>query len=92
ERLGVGRVVASSRDPYGTDDPSHLAYQQRNRDRGRMSGHLRLRVRYRQYASPWFDYLIVSPVEMGELARAAGWELVRVLEGEPLYVGVLEPR
>ncbi|HSC92185.1 MAG TPA: class I SAM-dependent methyltransferase, partial [Gaiellaceae bacterium] len=92
EELGVTRIVASSRDPYGTTDPAHLDYQRRNRERGRLSGHLRLRVRYRQYASPWFDYLIVSPDEMTELADAAGWSLVRVLEGEPLYVGVLEPR
>jgi SAM-dependent methyltransferase len=89
--LGVGRIVASSRDPYATDDPDHVAYQARNRERGRMSGQLRLRVRHRAHASPWFDYLIVSPEEMAELARSGGWELVRVLEGEPLYVGVLEP-
>lgn len=43
----AGRIVAASNDPYGTDDPAHLAYQARYRERGRMSGQLRLRVRYR---------------------------------------------
>jgi SAM-dependent methyltransferase len=90
--LGVTRILGASRDPYGTDDPVHLAYHARNRERGRMPGQLRIRVRYRGYASPWFEYLLVSPDEMAELAASGGWELVRVLEGEPVNVGVLEPR
>ena len=55
------RIVAASNNPYATDDPAHLAYQERNRKRGRMSGQLRLRNRYRDLIGPWFDYLIVSP-------------------------------
>ena len=33
-----GRIIAETTDPYVTDDPVHLAYQERNRNRGRMSG------------------------------------------------------
>ena len=51
----VGRIVATSNDPYATDDPAHLGYQERNRARGRMSGQLRLRVRYRDLVGPWFE-------------------------------------
>ena len=86
-----GRIVAESRNPYETDDADHLAYQQWNRDRSRMAGQLRLRVRHRKYASPWFDYLIVSPDEMRELVRGTGWKVVRLLRGDAaLYVAVLE--
>jgi SAM-dependent methyltransferase len=85
----VGRIVASTRDPYETDDPGHLAYHDRNRQRGRMPGQLRLRVRYRRYASPWFDYLIVSPEELESLVDGTGWRVSRIIEGEPLYVAVL---
>jgi SAM-dependent methyltransferase len=85
------RIVANSNDPYGTDDPAHLAYQVRNRERGRMSGQLRLRVRYRDLVGPWFEYLIVSPDEMAGIVESTGWRISRLVhdEGSP-YVAVLE--
>lgn len=86
----LGRIVAESRDVYGTDDPGHLAYQARNRERGRMSGQIRLRVRYRDLATQWFDYLMVSPDELRALAEPAGWTVARILESEDTYVAVLE--
>jgi hypothetical protein len=56
-----------------------------------MAGQLRIRIRHGTYATPWFDYLLVSPEEMAELAEGTGWELARVIdEGEHVYVGVLE--
>jgi hypothetical protein len=86
------RIVATSVDPYATEDESHLAYQERNRSRGRLPGQLRLRVRHRRYRSPWFDYLIVSREEMAGLADRGGWRLARTLDEpeSPIYVGVLE--
>jgi SAM-dependent methyltransferase len=86
-----GRIVAESRDPYQTEDPDHLAYQERNRRRGRMAGQLRLRVRYRHACSPWFDYLIVSTSELRELLEGTGWRLARVIDGDAgMYVAVIE--
>ena len=41
------RIVAQGTDPYGTTDPVHAGYHQRNRSRGRLGGQLRLRLRYR---------------------------------------------
>ena len=85
------RILAGSTNPYTTDNPEHLAYHRLNRERGRMPGQLRIRIRHGAYATPWFDYLLASPEEMGELAASAGWELTRVVDyGEPFYVGVLE--
>jgi SAM-dependent methyltransferase len=86
-----GRIVAESRDPYETSDPVHLGYHVRNRSRGRMSGQLRIRVRYREHATPWFDYLIVSGAEMDELAEGTGWHVARTFDGEGgVYTAVLE--
>jgi SAM-dependent methyltransferase len=87
------RIVAGSNDPYGTDEPAHLAYQERNRRRGRMAGQLRARIRHRDLATAWFDYLIVSPEEMRALAEAGGWRLRTTIHdpGSSYYVGVLEP-
>jgi SAM-dependent methyltransferase len=86
------RIIAESLDPYHTDDPYHLAYHRRNRDRGRMSGQIRLRVRHRDYATRWFDYLFVSRGEMQQLVANGGWRVERfVPEEAPVYIAVLEP-
>jgi cyclopropane fatty-acyl-phospholipid synthase-like methyltransferase len=69
------RIIAESVDPYKTKDPAHLAYQRRNRAMGRMSGQVRIRVRYRTYMTPWFDYLLVSKSEMQRLIAGTGWRI-----------------
>ena len=86
------RIVAASNDPYATKDPAHLAYQERNRKRGRMAGQLRLRVRYRDLIGPWFDYLIVSPDEMTSILEGTDWQIRRLIQekGSGYYVAVLE--
>jgi SAM-dependent methyltransferase len=88
----VDRIVAGSNDPYATEDLAHLAYQDRNRKRGRIPGQLRLRVRYRDLIGPWFDYLIVSADEMATILEGTGWKIHRLLQetGSGYYVAVLE--
>ena len=86
------RIVAASRNPYGTDDPDHLAYHESNRRQGRMPGQLRLRVRHGRYVGRWFDYLLVSPDEMESLVKPGGWRIEQLLpDAEPpdYYVGIL---
>lgn len=84
------RILASSTDPYRTDDPAHHEYQALNRSRGRMPGQLRIRVRYKRYRTPWFDYLLASPDEAGELVRGTGWEVERIVDsGGPGYTAVI---
>jgi SAM-dependent methyltransferase len=86
-----GRIVGETTDPYTTDDPAHLAYHERNRRRGRMPGQLRIRIRYRQHSTPWFDYLLASPDELAEIAEGTGWRIARRLADDgPFYVAVLE--
>lgn len=85
-----GRIVAETRDVHQTDDPAHLAYQARNRRLGRMDGQIRLRVRHRLHATPWFDYLMVSPAELEELLAGTGWHLARTLDSCDTYVAVIE--
>jgi SAM-dependent methyltransferase len=85
-----GRIVAETRDVYRTDDAAHLDYQARNRTRGRMSGQIRMRVRYRDQATPWFDYLMVSQDELEGLLDGTGWQLHRVLESGDTYVAIID--
>ncbi len=88
---GHGRILAESNDVYRTRDPTHRRYQARNRARGRMSGQIRLRYRYRDLATPWFDYLMVSPGEMREIVRGTGWRIRRLFPSDgSTYLALLE--
>lgn len=40
---GQSRLIVETVDPYQTSDPDHLAYQEANREIGRLTGQLRLR-------------------------------------------------
>jgi SAM-dependent methyltransferase len=85
-----GRILAGSYDPY--EGASELArrYQARNRERGKMGGVERLRVRYRQYATPWYDVLFASRNEVTQLAGESGWIVKHFIDDGAGYVGVLD--
>jgi len=87
------RIVGQGTDPYSTTDPAHLAYHELNRARGRLAGQLHLRVRYRDLATPWFDYLICSVEELAVLVAGTPWKLSDVdREDAPFYVATLTLR
>lgn len=75
-------IVADTRDPYKTDNPMHLAYHKRNRERGRMGGQIRIRVRFRIYIGKWFDYLMVSKEEMKQILEGTGWKIKEFVDSE----------
>ncbi len=85
------KIIAESNDPYGTRNRFHLAYQRANRGRGRMSGQLRIRIRYMKYVGRWFDYLIVSREEMREILKETGWNATQFIDsgGSP-YIAIIE--
>ena len=86
-----GRIVAETTDPYATSDPILLAYQERNRSRGRMGGQYRHRDCYRNLKGPWHDWLFVSRDEMREIVAGTGWTVRRFVEPEGAqYVAVIE--
>jgi SAM-dependent methyltransferase len=84
------RILAGCHDLRATDDPIDRVYRERNRRRGRMAGEARFRVRYGTEATPWMDWLLVSPTEMEEIVAGTGWSVQRVLHDEANYVGVVE--
>jgi SAM-dependent methyltransferase len=86
-----GRIVAEAVDPYKTEEEEHLAYHRSNRERGRMAGQVRVRVRYRRARSDWFDWLLVSKEELEGLLEGTGWYLGRALSDEsPVYYAILD--
>ncbi len=85
------RIIAQTRDPYDTSLREHLDYHEANRARGRPGGQTRIRVRYKKYVTPWFDFLLVSRDEMKEIVRETGWEIKKFLgEQGPAYVAIIE--
>jgi len=85
------RIIAESMDPYQTDDPVNLEYHRLNRKRGRMSGQLRIRLRYKKHATPWFDYLLVSKDEMKQILKDTGWSVRRFIDTKgPVYTAIIE--
>jgi SAM-dependent methyltransferase len=85
------RIIAQGTDPYGTSDPVHVSYHQRNRARGRLGGQLRLRLRYRLLATDWFDYLACSPAELESLLAGTAWRLTSIDDTDrPYYLAVME--
>jgi SAM-dependent methyltransferase len=88
---GDARIIAESNNIYETTNPWHLRYQKQNRRRGRMSGQVRIRVRYHTHVTPWFDYLLVSQEEMKKVLKGTGWHVARFVEsGSAPYIGVIE--
>jgi hypothetical protein len=85
-------ILAESMDPYRDAPLLHRAYRRSNRERGRLPGQVRLRVRYQVLATPWFQWFFVSPTEMRRLLRGTGWQVRRVLRSRSSgpYVAILE--
>ena len=83
-----GIVVGTSIDPRQTEDPSHLAYHEKNRRAGRPIGMVRIRLEYRETQGPWFSVWMMTPEEVQEMAIKTGWR-IRALKQtavECLYV------
>lgn len=83
-------IIATSRDPYMTNSHVHLQYHKLNKGRGRMSGQVRIRVRYETYVGKWFDYLMVSKEEMEQILLGTGWKIREFLNsGGPHYAAII---
>ncbi len=87
------RIIAETLDAYQTDNPDHLSYHELNRQRGRMGGQVKIRVRYKKYATPWFDYLLVSKKEMADILEGTNWKINKFIDTEgPVYVAIIEKK
>lgn len=88
---GDGRIIAETTDPYETKLLEHLEYHEFNRKRGRMPGQVRIRVRYKKYVTPWFDYLLVSKKEMKKVLAHTGWTPTDFIDGQSgVYIAIIK--
>lgn len=89
------RIIAESLNIYKRPiNPIHRQYHVRNRKLGRMPGQVRIRIRYLNFATQWFDYLLVSKPEMKNILKGTGWKIVKFLDSpkSPVYIGIFEKR
>ena len=84
-------IIADTRDPYVTDNPTYLEYHKLNRKKGRMGGQVRLRIRFGKHVGRWLDYLMVSKEEMKEILNGTGWKVRDFIDSEnSRYVAIIE--
>ncbi len=91
------RIITESLDPYKTKEPFHLQYHARNERQGKLAGQVRIRIRYKKYSTPWFDYLLVSKKEMRQILIGTGWKVTRFSTKGPrvssrgqVYIAVMQ--
>jgi len=77
-------------DSHALDEPVHRRYRDQNHRRGRLPRQLRVRIRYRELATPWLDWLQVSQAELIDLLDGTGWRLSHALGDGPSYVAIIE--
>jgi SAM-dependent methyltransferase len=83
--LGANRDWSKSRDSETRDKAA------RNLAQGRFSGEHRTRIRYRNFATPFFTSSRMAPDELRDLVRDTGWAVSDVLDrGEGIYIAVLQ--
>ncbi|WP_170839588.1 class I SAM-dependent methyltransferase [Micromonospora halophytica] len=87
-KANVGtRLFGNSLNPAMTSHPDHLRYREENRRQGRLPGTSRMRIRHKNLATDWFDYLYLTPEELGELVVGTGWEITEIeTEGQSYAV------
>ena len=83
-RLGVWLLVMLAA-PAAAVPPSYCRQRLTGVLQSDTRGQIRIRVRYKDLAGPWFDYLFVSPDELAELLEGTAWRIERIVRGETSY-------
>jgi SAM-dependent methyltransferase len=72
-----GNLLCMTMDPLETKEDVHLAYHERNRERGLPPGLTRIRIRYKELATEWMDFWMPTTEELQSAISGTGWDLVR---------------
>ena len=84
-------IIAETFNPYKTDNPAYLKYYEFNKGKGKICGHLRCRIRFDNFVSKWFDWLMVSKREMEEIFNGTEWKVKDYIDSkDSQYVAIIE--
>jgi SAM-dependent methyltransferase len=85
------RILAGSATPYPARTAAQRAYFAHNRRLGKLPGTIRIRIRFAQHATPWLEWLFVSPRELERIVAGTGWRMTKLVKRDaPQYVAILE--
>jgi hypothetical protein len=88
-----GQLLATSLDVRRTDDQSHLAYHEANREAGRYVGETRVQFEYDGRVGPYCGWVHIDPLTLAEHAALVDWACEILLEDESgEYLARLTPR
>jgi SAM-dependent methyltransferase len=73
-------LVADTVDPTLTDDEQHVAYMQAMRDKGLPVGLCRLRLRYGDRATPWWNMLNLPSADIDPLVAGTPWTITHHID------------
>ena len=69
------KIIAEILDIYKPPVPLYQKkYHLKNKNCDRMPGQVRIRIRYHEFATPWFDYLLASKEDMKTLVNGNGMD------------------
>jgi SAM-dependent methyltransferase len=88
-----GIIIGSTRDPLKTEDPTHLAYHEMNRQRGKPPGLVRIRVNFREHLGDWFEFLMMGEAFLAEVIEPTNWETSKIYgSGNGDYIAILRKK
>jgi SAM-dependent methyltransferase len=80
-------LVADTVDPTVSAEPDEIEDQRKRQEQGRYVGQVRLRLRYGQMVSPWWNQVNITIQDMPRLVEGTGWTIQEHhLNGEDHYV------
>jgi len=85
-----GQFLVSTVDPLDTEDPAHLEYHQRNRDRGLPPGLTRIRMSYKDIVEEWMYLWMPTAEELAQATAATGWSLAEERSEGPFRVRLFQ--
>jgi SAM-dependent methyltransferase len=86
-----GRIIAQSCDPHQMASFEQRRQHRVNLEQGKYPGEVRFRIRYKEYATPWQDWLVVSKKEMRQLLKGTGWGITEFINGQgSSYIAIID--
>ncbi|MCW3976385.1 MAG: class I SAM-dependent methyltransferase [Candidatus Bathyarchaeota archaeon] len=84
-------IIAEAVDPYDADNPAQLKYYALNRKRGKLPGQWRVRIRFHNFVTEWYDLLYNSKKEMKDMLTSTGWAIqIFINSGGPAYIAIIK--